>query len=94
MGFHDYDLTPFAHVVGLGGDFSTLVQITEGEHAGTISIPMASCSTASPHDDLDGKSADAAIEYLAEIGYLQRVSDQRHSISEQADDVQRGRAGI
>ncbi len=74
MGFHDYGLTPFAHVVGLGGDFSTLVEITEGEHAGRIIYTDGELFHGLTHDDLDGKSADAAVEYLTEIGYYAPIA--------------------
>lgn len=74
MGFHDYGLTPFAHVVGLGGDFSTLVEITEGEHAGKIIYTDGELFHGLTRDELDGKSTDAAVEYLVVIGYYAPIA--------------------
>lgn len=75
MGFHDYSLTPYAHVVGLGGDFCTLVEITEGEHAGRVIYTDGELFPGLSRDDLHGKSADAAFEYLSEIGYYSPIAE-------------------
>ena len=74
MGFHDYRLTPFAHVVGLGGDFSTLVEIGAGSYAGSIIYTDGELFRGMPQDILAGKSVDEAVEYFTEIGYYSPIA--------------------
>ncbi len=74
MDFHDYGFTPFAHVVGLGGDFSTLVEITEGKHAGAIMYTDGELFHGMRSDGIGGKSADEAIDDFIENGYYYPIA--------------------
>ncbi len=75
MGFHDYNFTPFAHVIGLGGDFCTLVEIVEGTHAGRIMYTDGELFWGVRKDGIAGKSTDDAINYLIEIGYYMPIAN-------------------
>uniref|UniRef100_UPI003BAB2AE2 SMI1/KNR4 family protein n=1 Tax=Stappia sp. TaxID=1870903 RepID=UPI003BAB2AE2 len=75
MGFHDYELTPFAHVIALGGDFCTLVEIIRGSHAGKIIYTDGELFHGLPRNEILCKTDDEAFDYLTDLGYYMPIAD-------------------
>lgn len=74
MLFHDYRLTPYAHVVALGGDFCTLVEIGQGRYTGEIMYTDGELFHGLS-DVVDSElPVDESVEYLLELGYYSRIA--------------------
>ncbi|WJH39580.1 hypothetical protein N7E02_22750 [Aliirhizobium terrae] len=74
MDFHDYDFTPFAHVIGLGGDFCTLVEISGGRYDGHIMYTDGELFSGFREAGIANKSTDEAVDYLVEAGYYSPIA--------------------
>lgn len=74
MDFHDYEFTPFAHVIGLGGDSCTLVEISGGRYDGHIMYTDGELFNGFREAGIANKSTDEAVDYLVEAGYYSVIA--------------------
>lgn len=74
MGFHNPAFLPFAPVLGLGGDFCTYVEISQGRHAGRIMYTDGELYSAYAELDITGQPVDALVDGFIEDGWFMPVA--------------------
>lgn len=75
MWFHHLKFMSFAPVIGLGGDFCTFVEISQGAHAGTIMYTDGELYRGFiPNEPIDHLSVDEAVGHFIELGWMSPVA--------------------
>ena len=74
MRFHNPAFLPFAPVLGLGGDFCTYVEISQGKHLGHIMYTDG--EMASVYEDLDirGQDVDTLVDGFIDDGWFMPIA--------------------
>jgi hypothetical protein len=76
MTFHDTAFTPFATLIGLGGDFCTYVEVNQGRFKGAIMYTDGEMFSGVRHarEKIAGRATDDIIGYFTEIGYYDQAA--------------------
>jgi hypothetical protein len=74
MRFHNPAFLPFAPVLGLGGDFCTYVEISQGKHLGRIMYTDGEMTSIYEDLDIRGQDVDALIDGFIDDGWFMPVA--------------------
>ncbi len=74
MGFYRPRFLPFAPLIGVGGDFCTLVEINQGKYAGQIIYTDGEIASEFIDTPIEGQSVDDLVDSFIEDGWFMRAA--------------------